>query len=95
MAELAWHPQRGPRGPWSDVDAFEYFSLGIGSRFGPRGYGVSWGQWNLLAGSRLMPADHHGLVFDVGVGMFGTLGGSSPDGVNGGFAGRVLFGWVF
>ncbi len=93
MMELFWQQDRAP----ITVTAYEYLSVGVGYRFGGHGTGVGWGQWNLLAGSRVLPARNRGMVVDVGLGVYGSLGegGSQLYAPSTGLAGRVLVGWVF
>ena len=93
MVELFWREDRAPQ----TITLYQYVSVGAGYRFGGHGTGQGWGQWNLLAGSRVLPASNRGMVVDVGLGVYGTLGegGSRLYAPSVGLAGRVLVGWVF
>src|SRR5437016_1946347 len=93
MVELQWRNDRTPM----RVADYEYVSLGAGYRFGGHGTGFGWGQWNLLAGSRVLPAPSRGMLFDVGFGVYGTIGGGGSNlySPHTGLAGRILVGWVF
>jgi len=93
MVELFWREDRAPR----TITVNQYVSVGAGYRFGGHGTGFGWGQWNLLTGSRVLPASNRGMVVDVGLGVYGTLGegGSRLYAPSVGLAGRVLVGWVF
>ena len=93
MVEFFWRDDRAPLA----ISVYQYMSVGAGYRFGGHGTGQGWGQWNLLAGSRILPASNRGMVVDVGLGVYGTLGegGSRLYSPKTGLAGRVLVGWVF
>jgi hypothetical protein len=91
MIELFWRDERAPIA----ITNWGYLSGGVGWRFGPRTNGAGWGQWLLLGGGRILPARNRGMMFDIGLGVFGTLGGPASDGARGGLAGRALLGWVF
>ena len=93
MVELFWQDDRVPIA----LTVHEYVSAGVGYRFGGHGTGFGWGQWNLVTGSRVMPAPNRGMLVDVGFGVYGTLGngGSNLYSPHTGLAGRILVGWVF
>ena len=93
IVELFWQDDRVPIA----LTVHEYVSVGVGYRFGGHGTGFGWGQWNLVTGSRVMPAPNRGMLVDVGFGVYGTLGngGSNLYSPHTGLAGRILVGWVF
>ena len=93
MVELFWQDERVP----ISLTVHQYVSVGVGYRFGGHGTGFGWGQWNLVTGSRVMPAPNRGMLVDVGFGVYGTLGngGSNLYSPHTGLAGRILVGWVF
>jgi hypothetical protein len=71
-----------------------FLSAGLGYRFHRDTAQTGWGDLVAVGGVRV-PYPGGGPVFDLGLGVFRTLGGSNKNGYTAGLAGRFMFGWRF
>jgi len=63
--------------------------------FGRNGPGEAKVEWAAMFGSELWPDSGAGFFADFGVGVVGTIGGTTPGGHYGGMTLRALMGWAF
>jgi hypothetical protein len=86
---LSWGP------PPPDHERVIYLSAGATRLFRRHHPGEAQLEWAALMGSELWPDGRPGLFMDVGIGVVGTIGGTTPSRHLGGPTIRMLMGWAF